>query len=417
MALKPTPLAGPSSTGQAEGAAPPAPAAPLGPQDMPLRDRVDHYKAQLRNRERLRAKTGWAAYSNLQAASEAARARIAESRRKVANSPGFLSALRDAPANILREIEGTLGLGVAPGGLDAQYRAPYEMQAVYSPRGEAYDPNAAPQPVDLGDGEGMRYPKMYGDELYLVPERFLLKSDSVYDRMVGLGNFFNIADAAPGTIPAVTAARLADKRKISNRILRMIAAHGDPDNLPMDEASRMARAREMGFGIAAYKGEAGELIGEGYRLGHPGQKDAGFLGEGIYATNSPQLAGEYALLKANRDAGKSGPNVMPLRLKMQNPYEIDMWQKQKLRFMSEDARAAWLKDKLDQDYDSIVVRYPHREAPGEAVVEEYMVPDPAQVRSRFAKFDPDKAGSPDLLATTGGASPAAKAGAREDEDD
>jgi hypothetical protein len=34
---------------------------------------------------------------------------------------------------------------------------------------------------------------------------------------------------------------------------------------------------------------------------------------------------------------------------------------------------------------------------------EYMVPDPSQVRSRFAAFDPAKIGSPDLLAGIGGA--------------
>jgi hypothetical protein len=168
-------------------------------------------------------------------------------------------------------------------------------------------------------------------------------------------------------------------------------------DLAMDEASRMARADEM-FPVVAYSGEAQAIAGDAYILGHPGRKDIGFMGEGFYASSSPSIASIYADLKRPSQGAEHAPNVVPIRLSLHNPYEIDMHQKASMRSWSEEKRAAWLKDKLDQGHDGIVVTYPHLEFPGGPPVREYMVPDTAQVRSPFADFDPDKVSSSDLLA-------------------
>lgn len=111
----------------------------------------------------------------------------------------------------------------------------------------------------------------------------------------------------------------------------------------------------------------------------------------------------YSQMKTNPDGGLSGPNVAPLRLKLKNPIVIDMFEKERLRWLPEDKRAAWLQSKLDMGHDGVVVKYPHSDKAGEDAAVEYMVPDPSQVRSKFAKFDPAKKNSANILAGIAGA--------------
>ena len=170
------------------------------------------------------------------------------------------------------------------------------------------------------------------------------------------------------------------------------------DALPMDEASRMARAKEM-FPVKAYRGEGKPLVGDEYIVGHPDRKDTGWLGEGIYATNSPSVANFYASAK-NRSVDSEGMNVLPLRLSIHNPKIISSDEKEKLRFATQDFRNMWLQKHLDDGHDSVVVRFPNRltNDPNSPFAEEYLVPKSNQVRSVHAQFDPAKSESSNLLA-------------------
>ena len=186
-------------------------------------------------------------------------------------------------------------------------------------------------------------------------------------------------------------------------------------DLPMDTASRLARAREMGFDIEAYKG------------GYPYEPDSGPVYrsskkgmEVVPGTENNQLiplntldnpnkpyAGFFSDSKdvANRFADHrffDNPVVWPVRLKMQNPLEIDMSGKHAAGFQFEsiakrDGTEAQLKAFQDafQDgspYDGVIAR----NTKDEGTV--YIPRKGNQVRSVNAAFDPAKADSANLLA-------------------
>jgi hypothetical protein len=80
------------------------------------------------------------------------------------------------------------------------------------------------------------------------------------------------------------------------------------DELPMDTASRMKRARDMGYNVDAYHGTRRDLTDfEG--------GDVGFH-FGTQEQASKRLSG------TRRDLGSEGENIIPARLKMENPLEL-----------------------------------------------------------------------------------------------
>jgi len=165
--------------------------------------------------------------------------------------------------------------------------------------------------------------------------------------------------------------------------------------LPMDEASRMARADDM-FPVVAYKGEGRPIVGDAYEVGHPGRKDSGWMGEGIYSTNAPSLANNYALMKGVGE----GENIVPLRLNLKNPVVIDVAEKRRLSGLPVEERNAWFAEQQAKGHDGVKLVYPMSiDRAGGPQVEEYMVPNPNQNRSAFAAFDPAKKDSADLLAS------------------
>ena len=58
---------------------------------------------------------------------------------------------------------------------------------------------------------------------------------------------------------------------------------------------------------------------ETFVVGHPERKDAGWLGRGVYLTDSPDVAEAYARNKR----GPVSPRVMEVRAHLQNPYVVD----------------------------------------------------------------------------------------------
>jgi hypothetical protein len=133
----------------------------------------------------------------------------------------------------------------------------------------------------------------------------------------------------------------------------------------------------------AYRGEAQEIVGD-LQIGHPGRKDSGWLGQGLYFTSSPRIASMYSSMKAPFGGAERAPNVMPVNLSLKNPLVITSDQKETLRFLPDEARENWLnKNVRAKGHDGVTVRFPQREYEGGPFVEEYVVLDPSQIRSRF----------------------------------
>ena len=173
--------------------------------------------------------------------------------------------------------------------------------------------------------------------------------------------------------------------------------------LPMDEASRIGRAKDMGYTIDAYHG-TGDNIKE-FDLTHPNRKDSGWLGKGIYTTDSPRLAGDYSILKA----GDAGPNIMPLSVSLKNPYFATLKDKQRLQAIEHNDGSFWGSVEADKwtqklkalGHDGVILPYKAADVGASNVSREIVAFEPHQIRSKFAKFDPTKSKSGDILAGAG----------------
>ena len=93
-------------------------------------------------------------------------------------------------------------------------------------------------------------------------------------------------------------------------------------DLPMDEASRMARAREMGYGGGLLHG-TGSDIGrvETSRLG----EKQNVLGKGFYQTTSPKRAERYVPKEVDANGERvfaEGGNVIPLMTKSADEFDL-----------------------------------------------------------------------------------------------
>ena len=219
------------------------------------------------------------------------------------------------------------------------------------------------------------------------------------------------------TVPPPGAGTLATMAKEAQaaRALTEVAKRQPQQRLAMDQASRMGRAESQGFTIDGMHGRAGD-----YReVAIPSWRkttDSGAVGEGFYAAPATERGASDASFYADR-AGASGQNVMPVKLRIQNPLVIGGSDKTGFG----DPRPAAMRDLSKQfglfeqptfngaqqtnprwaeefsealrkrGYDGVIVR-------GLGGSEEYMVLNPSQVRSKFAAFDPKSIGSSDLMA-------------------
>jgi hypothetical protein len=161
-------------------------------------------------------------------------------------------------------------------------------------------------------------------------------------------------------------------------------------NLPMDEASRLARAQEMGFDTKRpyYHGSPDGSITDV----DPTLTKRGIYGTGFYTTRLKEEANKYA--------GQGG-SVYPLYLKKDRVLDIGTPEGQAVF----DAASGAGRESLARDYDLI-------KAPGQTVVL-----NGNAVRSKFAAFDPAKKDSANLLASMGGLGLLGAAGLLNAEDD
>jgi hypothetical protein len=191
----------------------------------------------------------------------------------------------------------------------------------------------------------------------------------------------------PGEALAASAAKLAALPLIPG------ARRG---KLPMDEASRWARAKEMGIykehplahGTAGPEFRAFDSATAGAMTG------AGPARMGVWSEWHPErgagIADYFAGLAAHK--GRGDPRVIPLVHRAENPAALT------LRGDETNAQLfATLEDAWARGHDSVLLKNytRHGGKSGAALV----VKDPAQLRSPFAVFDPAKKHVNDLLAS------------------
>ena len=136
--------------------------------------------------------------------------------------------------------------------------------------------------------------------------------------------------------------------------------------------------------LRVYHGTADSF--ETFEHDRPNRKDAGWLGRGFYFWNAPDLAGDYATMKAGER-----PNIMPVYLKIKNPYQATIADKERLMLASRRnpaATAQATEELRAKGYDGIILPYSH----GDGGLSEIVAFDPEQIKSAIGNrgtFDPN----------------------------
>jgi len=170
-------------------------------------------------------------------------------------------------------------------------------------------------------------------------------------------------------------------------------ARGD---LPMDEASRMERAREQGFDPEnpVYHGTSDDI--KAFEYATMGLRDPGFIGRGVYTTSEPKIAASYASRIAPRRLNAAGPNVLELLTRGGNYQQLSLEEKIQLgQAIKNNPEIA--QNLTDELMSRGMIGAEVRDATG-ALIERANY-NPSDLRSPRAAFDPDQRGSANLLAS------------------
>ena len=176
----------------------------------------------------------------------------------------------------------------------------------------------------------------------------------------------------------------------SGRIMTDFAdAPTHPTHLPMDEASRMQRAAEMGFDVnqPLYHGTDAEFRAfDRASRGAITQAPSAQLAD--WSSIDPDLAGLFAEMAALRNHGH--PQIYPLLARSNSPGNLRL----SGREGDLDIAAALIKA-FEDGIDLVRLEYP--KVAGEINKDVIAVKNGNQLRSKFATFDPAKRNSNDLL--------------------
>jgi len=197
-----------------------------------------------------------------------------------------------------------------------------------------------------------------------------------------------LASAASDT-PAQRVARLLREGR-ADEVTDDLMAQADPQemfrlyeagetgaDMPMDVASRMARARGMGFDteLPLYHGTGADF--QRFDPARFQQSDFGTGGAGVYSSESPGLAGAYADL-VTRPSNENA-NILPIVARRQEAYDTGGY-----RNINNYEQAREYSRKMQElGVDNVYYR---DNMSGEIV--ENVTFDPRNIRSRFARFDP-----------------------------
>jgi hypothetical protein len=164
--------------------------------------------------------------------------------------------------------------------------------------------------------------------------------------------------------------------------------------LPMDEASRMARADAMGFhrSMPLYHGSNTEFTG--FRSVPTTQAEQ--AAPGVSTALNPAVAQEFAESRTTTHGGQ--PKVYPLLHRAERPAVLDLTGQE-----SHHEVVATLRDAFDRGHDAVMLR--NYTTPGGIPNQKIViVRDANQLRSPDAAFDPARRGNSNLLAGIAGAS-------------
>jgi hypothetical protein len=135
-----------------------------------------------------------------------------------------------------------------------------------------------------------------------------------------------------------------------------------------------------------YHGTAKDIAA--FDLNHSDRKDHGWLGEGVYLTDSPELASMYAKAKERKAGGSQ--TVIPVHIKANKLYEATQEEKAKLQHAPAIESKKLTQRMQAAGYDGVVLKHSNGSS-------EIVIFDPSSIRSVNAKFDPDKADSSNIL--------------------
>jgi hypothetical protein len=155
--------------------------------------------------------------------------------------------------------------------------------------------------------------------------------------------------------------------------------------MPMDQASRMVRAQDMGFdtGTPLYHGTGADF--QAFDPAMIGAREPGWYGSGYYSTAAPDLASEY-VASARFDTGGQ-PNVIPVNVRRGQEYvwgsnPVAMTRAQSREFRDNLSNLGYDGVRVPNDYGGDLL------TPTEAANYEVVTFDPRNLRSLFARFDP-----------------------------
>jgi len=188
----------------------------------------------------------------------------------------------------------------------------------------------------------------------------------------------------------------------------LVRVVGNPENiqsrfvdpLPLDEASRMARAKGMGFDLneTMYSGRGTDFAE--FSPTPPKRAAGGDNEAASWFTPDPALASHFADIASADDVVGSvfnGANVVPALIKPGKQKVVTV------PFYNSDLFSAIIREAKEQGYDTIRFKRVDEGLRGIGPSDQIAVLNPANIRSKFAKFDPSKKGSADLLAGVAGA--------------
>lgn len=204
----------------------------------------------------------------------------------------------------------------------------------------------------------------------------------------GLPEPRNAAERAAREILDMRAAGRAGE--VTNEMM----ARADPqymfDNtpLPMDEASRMARAAEMGFDLEPYLRHGSKRDFPGFQVGAEQSTDYGWYGQGVsLAPNDPGISDAYAMVE-KEGVGEWGGRVYPVTSRGR----MYQWPEENPPALNREQSIEITQSLRDLGYEGANIYAPNDfDTWGDAAGawRERVIYDPSNIRSRFARFDPE----------------------------
>lgn len=161
--------------------------------------------------------------------------------------------------------------------------------------------------------------------------------------------------------------------------------------LPMDEASRMTRAKQMGFDTdkVRYHGTAADF--PAFDIEKAGRSAGTPAERAVFLSSSPGEASMFADVAA-AGAGQDGaPHVMPLLTAVRNPMEVAM------RGYNPERVAELIAEAKAKGHDALLLRGLNELGGQGGEGAQLAVFDPNLIRSRFAAFDPAASDTAELL--------------------